>query len=484
MGINLTMSSANSTVCADCSSHPESYNPIQENMLPLWFDDNGTPMFTVPGELSDMREGEKLLIQMNAPYVPFVHIKNGTLGIKGHVCSFPQRVQDSVTSLPRVPNSAVFVKMVRQFKSEDGEFGIKSFVIQKRKVLKALQWLVKYNPIYREEVTIDEANFDWMNGAEEQELPCSDASIVESDDTDSARVNDDLGPAEQQCIPTLNLDDELDDLKTCGLHVGDATPSMSEEDNIICKAIQGSTEKIPSVPWPYVSPDPVNEYDGNAHPFCKAFPWLFPGGVGDYNDYRERTISATDWASRMLQYEDGRFARDKMWCFYALNFTTRRRNQTSGRFFVDGFHKGAPESVEELQRRLKEGDTSFVDKITYYSQRVKGSAGYWRAKRAELYSWINYHVKSGHGMPNFFITLSCAEYFWPDILWLVNQRLAIAGSPLAVSCLDLFQDSVVRIHGKSIFFCFFARAATFTRQNTHNPIFCLYRARLLGSILN
>jgi hypothetical protein len=66
-------------------------------------------MYHVPNELSCLWEGEKLLIQMVSPYVSFVHIKNVTLGIKGHVCSFPQRVQDLYTTPPRLPNSATVV---------------------------------------------------------------------------------------------------------------------------------------------------------------------------------------------------------------------------------------------------------------------------------------------------------------------------------------------------------------------------------------
>jgi hypothetical protein len=89
--------------------------------------------------------------------------------------------------------------------------------------------------------------------------------------------------------------------------------------------------------------------------------------------------------------------------------------------------------MDELKDRLRKGDTTFIDKITYYSQRVRGSSSYWRSRRAELYSWINHHVKEGNGMPNFFITLSCAEYFWPDGLHLLNERLKIAGHADAVS---------------------------------------------------
>jgi hypothetical protein len=68
-------------------------------------------------------------------------------------------------------------------------------------------------------------------------------------------------------------------------------------------------------------------------------------------------------------------------------------------FFVDEFDKDAPESMDELKDRLRKGDMSFIDKITYYSQRVRGSSSYWRSRRAELYSWINHHVKEGNGMP-------------------------------------------------------------------------------------
>jgi hypothetical protein len=45
-----------------------------------------------------------------------------TLGIKGHVCSFPQRVQDLYTTLPKFPSSATFVKMIGSFKGEKGKF--------------------------------------------------------------------------------------------------------------------------------------------------------------------------------------------------------------------------------------------------------------------------------------------------------------------------------------------------------------------------
>jgi hypothetical protein len=245
---------------------------------------------------------------------------------------------------------------------------------------------------------------------------------------------EDKGPAELQCLPELACEDELDQLRTCGIHVTDSSTPHSQVDEELEKAIMdGTSQTTASAPWPYVSSHPVSEYDTTEKLYCKAFPWLFPGGVGDINDYRERSFTASEWARRLLDYEDGRFASDKMWCFFALNYCTRRRNQDSGRYFVEGFDKCTPQSMDDLKAKLRNGENGFLDKITYYSKRVRGSSGYWRSKRAELYSWINYHVSHGNGMPNFFITLSCAEYFWPDVIRLLNERLRLAGHPDAVS---------------------------------------------------
>ena len=47
-----------------------------------------------------------------------------------------------------------------------------------------------------------------------------------------------------------------------------------------------------------------------------------------------------------------------------------------------------------------------------------------------MYSWIHHHAQAGHGAPNFFITLSCAEYYWKDIKRLIEERFLIAGLPL------------------------------------------------------
>ena len=58
---------------------------------------------------------------------------------------------------------------------------------------------------------------------------------------------------------------------------------------------------------------------------------------------------------------------------------------------------------------------------------MKASTSYWHQKRSELYAWINHHVEVGHGPPTMFITLSCAEHYWPDLIELIQDRMSVAG---------------------------------------------------------
>ena len=85
--------------------------------------------------------------------------------------------------------------------------------------------------------------------------------------------------------------------------------------------------------------------------------------------------------------------------------------------------------MEELKESIREGDTSFLNRVSYWNQHVYGSSAFWQKKRQEIYSWMNHHVEVGNGPPMLFITLSCAEHYWPDIIRLIKERLELAGQP-------------------------------------------------------
>jgi hypothetical protein len=63
--------------------------------------------------------------------------------------------------------------------------------------------------------------------------------------------------------------------------------------------------------WPHVSTEATSKYDKHSNLFLKAFPWLFPGGVGDYNQYREEKLSVIEWAKRLVLYQEVDFQKTK-----------------------------------------------------------------------------------------------------------------------------------------------------------------------------
>ena len=103
-----------------------------------------------------------------------------------------------------------------------------------------------------------------------------------------------------------------------------------------------------TIDWPYTSDQAISEYSSTEHLFPKAFPWLFPGGYGDFAAYQEDKITIAEWCEKLLHYYDGRFAKDKMWGFFALNYTTRRMNQSSGGWFVNNWYKEGQKSLPEI----------------------------------------------------------------------------------------------------------------------------------------
>ncbi len=418
----VTMRGTGLNRCKRCVAKKRTTSP---EWLPIWFNAEGVPQRHVPTELSDLSEGEKLLIQQISPYIPMQHLHKGAYGSKGHVCSFPQAVDEICTILPRLPENVNAISVVKHFKSKDDSPGSLVFRIRKDKVLEALRWLKRYNKVYRD-IEIQEANLGWMGDKEEMDLDVA-VSVILDGEPKSAENNDyDLNGGSNDSdnsdrsfgiLPTgRNRPGKLDQPITDGI-----TETIKD-----CNPVSATAR----IEFPYVSEEPVDEYDENERIFCKAFPWLYPGGVGDINSMHKEPIELDQWIRHLLLYEDGRFARDKMWCFFTLNYSQRKNVMNQGSYFVNSFYKDGPSSLGDLQDAIRSGHTGWIDRITYFGFRVSGSAGYWRQKRQEVYSWINHHVHLGHGAPSLFITLSCAEYYWPDIKRLIEERYRMANLPV------------------------------------------------------
>jgi hypothetical protein len=117
------------------------------------------------------------------------------------------------------------------------------------------------------------------------------------------------------------------------------------------------------------------------------FTWFYPGGNGDFDESRTVDIGVKDWARQQLFMDDGRFVKDKTWCFCALNYAERRSNMTQAQWVVKNLlHSEEIPCIYILKEKLKNNDTTFIENLQYFSQCVPGSDSYWRNKIAELIS--------------------------------------------------------------------------------------------------
>ena len=429
VGLTVTMSRQKNK-CSQCyNARRADMYFVTNHSIPVWYDDLGIPQFHIPEELQDLREAEKFLIQLASTFVPLQHVKNGTLGLKGHVCCFPQETKTFSKILPRFPMETEILRVVQRLRADiGGEDTVqREFLVRRRKVLSALVWLKRYNHLYSD-IIIEESNLNWMGDRDEACLNALTLNCPDMEGTFDGPITEDNGPAKAQAIAPR---DNGTDITAIGVITEDEPTVLSEGDETIQLELRKSLRnakkggKPVRINWPTIGATAVSEYEPTIKVFCLAFPWLFPGGYGDASDYYNG--NAADWGRHMLLYEDGRFARDKYFCFYAMNYIIRRQNQKHGRWFVDGFMKNCAPTLDDLKDEIAKGNDQFINTLHYFSQKVRGSSSFWLDKRSELYSWINHHIDHGNGPPMFFITLSCAEYFWPDVIRLLKQRTELAG---------------------------------------------------------
>lgn len=413
--------------CDVCTNYKDIGYYLKKDALPVWKDDEGVTQFHVPECLKCLTIPEKMLIQRVSPVVPMMHLKNGVNGLTGHCCAYEQDVKGFINRLPRSLSDVKLLRVLKRVQSEIGmskENRIQKFKVRRIKVYEALEWLNRYNKEYAD-IEIDKEALNWLEG-DEGEI---DAGTILTDEiatqVDTDERKHDLGPVPQQLQnEVLNGDNVrefgfVDDTERAPASLDDTEITMELQD-----AVEASADKRDiAVDWPDLTRDPISEHSGRRL-FTNAFPWLFPGGVGDVMDYPGE---AHKWGEHMLYYEDGRFACDEMFGFYALNFIVRKRNSSSGKWFINMYKKSVPPTLTELQEQLKNGNKHFLNCMNYHNSCVTGSSPYWFKKRMELYAWVNYHVQAGNGAPMFFITLSCAEYMWVDIEEKILERMRIAG---------------------------------------------------------
>ena len=129
-----------------------------------------------------------------------------------------------------------------------------------------------------------------MNGQAEALLPVNnsiDTSVnyYEVDDGD-------LGPSVSQTLIRDTPKEEADYELSGSVVNPNSYIANSNDISILNKITEVTTGKNKDIviDWPSFSDKPVSEY-GTQKVFCMLFPWLYPGGYGDYLEDRNIKIS-------------------------------------------------------------------------------------------------------------------------------------------------------------------------------------------------
>jgi hypothetical protein len=134
-------------ICGSCAHNP-ARNTAQNRVITYWLDRHGNIHTNVPGGLNDLTFDEKQLIALASSHMSLIHLKNGTLGSRGHCVSVEQKISELFTTLPRKPGDLNLLNVRRAGRSSYNEVYERVFKVRKDKVLAALYWLVKYNVLY------------------------------------------------------------------------------------------------------------------------------------------------------------------------------------------------------------------------------------------------------------------------------------------------------------------------------------------------
>ena len=72
-------------------------------------------------------------------------------------------------------------------------------------------------------------------------------------------------------------------------------------------------------------------------------------------------------------------------------------------------------SISSLKQQIQNGDRSFGQKLLYYGNNLRGTSQYWAQRCKELRSLIQFEINEGRGLPSFFTTGSCAEFYFQPL---------------------------------------------------------------------
>ena len=335
--------------------------------------------------------------------------------ITGAICNVPIEAEDICNVLPRgMDNNGVVqvaLKKRLRFKSN-----IYLEPVRPDKVKEVLTYLKSSNFLYSNiEIDIDQIPDELIN---------FEADIERNDsDSESDASIDFVCDEKAEVIQNYNEEELKSDSEN------DDTSSIEESENPQnqYRLRTSETTFVPNIPFqrfddgniaiaPGEDNIPISVIcDENCEEL--AHPYLFPTGKFGYTSKRNVNLSPTKYFNqRLLNYKQ-KFASDSDYIFFAQAVTQHlnlnsRINIAMQKIKAEGLTAGM------LSQNFKERVQSFVanDDAFNFMNTLKGTPAYWKRFLFEVLAMVKQL-----GLPTFFMTLSCADLHWNELVEIISK---------------------------------------------------------------
>lgn len=118
--------------------------------------------------------------------------------------------------------------------------------------------------------------------------------------------------------------------------------------------------------WPPCDDTPINEFSTEGYFTC-AFPTLFPTGTADFAAPCLRAVTIGNYFKHLMQFEDGRFAKNSQFRYFALNTEMWWCALQTGQVYMRQHPEDARVMVDDLRDMVGHRGNTFSNRVLHYA---------------------------------------------------------------------------------------------------------------------
>ncbi|XP_057292445.1 uncharacterized protein LOC130621150 [Hydractinia symbiolongicarpus] len=341
----------------------------------------------LPNEIQCLNRLEQILISKRILFKKIAVMPKGQQQkIKGAICNVPIQVEAVNNCLPQGIDSSgvLFVKLKRKL-AYRGHVVFQS--VRPELLNEALQYLKNFNSFYSDVlIRMDNITQEFLS------LCDTDAMVDTNEFSVTVDIDDDNLEAENPLSMNCASSDEM-----CVI------PNFQNPDDEVLDIAPGENKQ----PQSFFSDQYCEEL---------AFPFLFPTGKFGYKVARPVYLTATKYFNQRLLNFSQRFSSNADYIFFA-HYVMQQSNLFNQINIATKKVKGTI-TAGQLQINFHETVRSFICEGQGYQfmNSIKGTPAYWKHFLYDVLAMVKQL-----GLPSYFLTLSCADLRWDELVVIIGK---------------------------------------------------------------